>query len=159
MKSCRPRNMDRRDQIGQISVESLDKFFKETESLYRMLNIKLLKIGAGRAEVSAEVPRDFFRMGGVVQGGALAAIMDYTGGLAGLTVNVGADQVTQELKINYLRPASKLPLVCKGEVLKSGKRAIVIRIDLFDAGGTLCDTGLGTWYVLDQTISPSRSNV
>jgi uncharacterized protein (TIGR00369 family) len=150
--------MSRRDQIGQLSAESLDRFFKETEPLYRMLNIKLLKISPGRAEVSAEVPKDFFRMGGVVQGGALAAIMDYTGGLTGLTVNEGADQVTQELKINYLRPASKLPLTCKGEVLKSGKRAIVIRMDLFDADGMLCDTGLGTWYVLDQTIGPSRSS-
>lgn len=148
--------MSRREQIGKISAERLDQFFNETEPLYKMLHIRLTKIGDGSSEVSVIVPQRFFRMGGVVQGGALTAIMDYAGGIAGLTVNDGADQVTQELKINYLRPLSKMPLTCKANVLKSGKRAIVIRIDLFDADGKLCDTGIGTWYVLDQTICPQH---
>ena len=146
--------MTRVSDIGVLNEENVNDFFLKTESLFRELGMRVLEIKSGYAKTKSDMPKVFFRMGSVAQGGVLMAVMDYTGGLAALTHNESADQVTMELKINFLEPMSATPFICEGRLLRKGGKTMVIRIDLFDANGRLGATGLGTWYILDAAVGP-----
>lgn len=78
--------------------------------------------------------------------------IDITGGLAALTVNDAMDQVTQELKINFLEPMYKGPFTIEGKVLRKGSTVIVVEIEFKDADGKLGAKAIGSWYILRTKV-------
>ncbi|MEM3228638.1 MAG: PaaI family thioesterase, partial [Fervidicoccaceae archaeon] len=64
------------------------------------------------------------------------------------TSHRGENQVTLELKINYLRPLTEdeSPFKVIGEVLKSGKTTIVTEVRIYGKSGSLLVAALGTWF-------------
>ncbi|BCU70216.1 esterase [Stygiolobus caldivivus] len=118
------------------------------EKLFSYLGLKVIKIEKGYVETSLEYSENVLRIGGVLHGGAIMTTIDYTGGLATMTVNDGEDQVTQELKINFLEPMSNGPFRCVAKVVRAGRTAVVVEVDFFDKDGVLGAKALGTWYIL-----------
>ncbi len=78
----------------------------------------------------------------------IMTIMDFTGGIAVASINDGDDQVTQELKVNFLEPMYKGPFSCRASILRKGYTAVIVDIELRDADGKLGAKGLGTWYII-----------
>lgn len=79
---------------------------------------------------------------GFFHGGIVGALADSAGGYAALsTMAPGADVLTLEYKINFLRPAAGTRLVASGSVLRAGRSVVVTRADIFvetPAGRRLC---------------------
>lgn len=60
------------------------------------------------------------------------ALGDSAAGYAALTTRPPGEEVmTAEIKINLLRPAVGKRLVARGSVLKTGRRLVVVRADVF----------------------------
>jgi uncharacterized protein (TIGR00369 family) len=79
--------------------------------------------------------------------------IDFAGGFAALSVNDGIDQVTQELKINFLEPIYKGPFRTIGRVLRKGKHTIVVEIKVYDSENKLGAVAIGTWFMLRNNIN------
>ena len=79
--------------------------------------------------------------------------IDNACGLAVMTVNPGRDQVTMELKVNFLNQLKDGTFHVQGSVVRAGRTAIVAEGEIRDSKGVLCAKGLGTWLVL-RSSSP-----
>ncbi len=128
---------------------------KEKENnIYKLLDVKVLKVEGGESEIEFPLKMELTRRGGVLNGGIITTALDLAGGLAVSSVNDGVDQVTQELKVNFLEPMFKGPFKCKAKVMRKGRTAVVVVGELFDVEGKLGAVSLGTWYIIrDRKIS------
>ncbi|MIL10252.1 PaaI family thioesterase, partial [Salmonella enterica subsp. enterica] len=88
---------------------------------------------------------------GAAHGGVLAYLADNALTYAGGSV-LGANCVTLEMKINYLKPGKGARLVARARVAGSGAKQAVCQCDVFalDAVGkeTLCAIAQGTIWKL-----------
>jgi uncharacterized protein (TIGR00369 family) len=133
-------------------LETLNQMFEQNESLYSYIGIKITKLEKGYCQLSLPYSEKITRAGNVVHGGIMMTAVDYAGGITSMTVNDGMDQVTQEVKINFLAPMSKGPFRIEGRVIKPGKTAVIIEIKFFDSEDKLGVIALGTWYIIRDSI-------
>jgi uncharacterized protein (TIGR00369 family) len=85
-------------------------------------------------ELHLPIKDEFRQQNGLVHGGVLAYMVDNALTFAGGTV-LGAQILTAEFKINYLRPAEGDRLIARGQVLHAGKRQAVCRCEVFTRTG------------------------
>jgi uncharacterized protein (TIGR00369 family) len=132
-----------------INVESeLEKFLKSESGLFSLAKFSVKKVGDGFAELSFPFSQVIARHGGIVHGGITSYALDNVGGIAVMTNNTGIDQVTLELKINFLEPLRREPFTAKGFVIRHGRTTSVAEAELRDGSGMLCAKALGTWYTI-----------
>jgi uncharacterized protein (TIGR00369 family) len=104
------------------------------QGLMTLYGARLAEVGPGRVVIEMDVRPEFTQQAGLVHGGVIGAIGDSAGGFAALTLfPTGADVVTIEYKINYMRAATGTLLRATGEVVRAGKTITVGRI--------VCDCG------------------
>jgi len=77
-----------------------------TEPLGRSLGAKLIGLKRGWAVVSAVAKDDLLVSVGMVQGGVIAAVADYAGVYAAMSVIPAGHTPAAQLNINFLRPIS-----------------------------------------------------
>jgi uncharacterized protein (TIGR00369 family) len=118
--------------------------------LFRTVGYKVVKIGNGRAELSFPFSKAISRRGSMVHGGIIMYTLDNVCGIAVMTVNPGIDQLTTELKINFLEPLKKGPFSATGRVIRAGATLGVAEGEIKDADGLLCAKGMGTWYMIKK---------
>lgn len=137
---------------GENVEKIIEEFMYERSALYRFLGLNLSKINKGYAEVKFNYRDELARLGGMIHGGVIMTVIDHVAGLATMTVNEGYDQVTLELKVNFLKPLSRdnSPFVGIGKVIKAGRRTIVSEGKILDKNGDICAYGIGTWYVISH---------
>ena len=134
-----------------LSVEKeVEKFLKAESGLFSIARFTVAKVGDGYAELTFPFSQEVARHGGMVHGGIISFALDNVGGIAVMTKNSGIDQVTLELKINFLEPLKKEPYTVKGEVLRHGRITSVAEAELRDGDGKLCAKALGTWYMIHE---------
>ena len=85
------------------------------------------------------VPGTEFLQGlGVIQGGAVTAMLDYAMAFAGLSrVAEGTHFGTVSLTTNFMRPVTPGRYVCRGRVIRQGSRMIFADAELMKAGQEL----------------------
>lgn len=133
---------------GGVDVqEELQKAMTWDSELFRTVGYKVTKVGNGRAEMSFPYSRAIVRRGDMVHGGIIMYTLDNVCGIAVMTINPGVDQVTMELKINFLEPLRKGPFKAAGKVVRAGSTTAVAEGEIRDADGKLCAKGMGTWYM------------
>ena len=112
------------------------------QGLMRSLGATLMEVEAGRCVIELPFSEAVAQQRGFFHGGTVGAIGDTTGGYAALTLlPVGADVLTLEYKINFLRPAAGGRIVAEGSVLRAGRTVVVTRVDVYvesDGGRLLC---------------------
>ncbi|MEZ0247664.1 MAG: PaaI family thioesterase [Thermoproteus sp.] len=133
-------------------VEAATRFIRESEPLMAFIGYRLVELSQGRACAEFDHTRNVERIGGVLHGGILASVLDETLGMAVLTVNDGADQVTVELKINFLEAGREGPYRVCGQVVRRGGRLVVAEGEVRDRAGRLIAKALGTWYILRREV-------
>jgi len=132
-----------------LSVESeLERFLQAESGLFSLAKFSVKKVGNGFAELTFPYSQNIARHGGMVHGGIISFALDNVGGIAVMTKNVGIDQVTLELKINFLEPLRKEPFIATGRVLRHGRNVSVAEAEVCDGEGKLCAKALGTWYLI-----------
>ena len=95
------------------------------------LGIQLTAIGDGSCETALTIEDRHLQQHGFVHAGVIATMADHTAGGAARAASGEHDVITIEFKINFLRPASALRLICYGKVLRAGKSVIVADAEVF----------------------------
>jgi uncharacterized protein (TIGR00369 family) len=112
----------------------------------RLLGAELVSFTPGQAELRIPVRDELRQQFGFVHGGVVSYAADNALTYAGGSV-LGANVVTSEYKINYLRPALGDVLVARASVVHAGKTQAVCRCDVYiasDGAESLCATAQGT---------------
>jgi uncharacterized protein (TIGR00369 family) len=115
----------------------------------RLLRTNLTAFEAGRAELTLELTPDFDQQHGYVHGGVVGTMADEGISFAAGSV-LGAEVLTAEYKINFLRPARGTRLVARGRVISQTRRNAVCACEVWVAspeGETLCAHATGTVVV------------
>jgi len=93
----------------------------------RSLGIELTSFGQGWCETQIAVSPTLQQQHGFIHAGVLMTLADHTcGSAAASTVPEDRDVITVENKISFLRPAAHPVLICRAEVLRSGKTLIFV---------------------------------
>lgn len=115
----------------------------------RELGLRLQAFGPGWCETELGVEPRHLQQDGWVHAGVQATVADHTAGAAGISLAPsGHTVVSAEFKINLLRPARGDRLTCRSEVLKPGRRLIVVESAL-SAQRALCAKATVTLFVVD----------
>jgi acyl-CoA thioesterase len=119
----------------------------ESERLFKYVGFSVEKIDEGIVRMSFPFSENITRRGGIVHGGVVTTALDNACGVAVMTVNPGKNQVTVELKVNFLEKLTDGPFQVLGRVIRSGKTAMVAEGEIRDSKDRLCAKGIGTWLV------------
>ncbi|KRT68642.1 MAG: putative thioesterase [candidate division NC10 bacterium CSP1-5] len=119
---------------GMLTKEALEQFVKEQCPIVKEFGITCEKLGEGYAVLRMKYDERWLRPGRYIMGGMLMTLADMAIYCAILSV-VGLKPmtVTNELKINFLRPAIGGDVLARAEVLKVGRRIVYGEIRLFMA--------------------------
>ncbi len=120
----------------------------ENDGIFRYVGLKVDRVDSGSVQLSFPMGEKVTRWGGMVHGGVVMTALDNACGLAAMTVNPGINQVTMELKVNFLEPLTDGPFRVMGHVIRAGKTAIVAEGEIRDSRDVLCAKGIGTWLVM-----------
>jgi uncharacterized protein (TIGR00369 family) len=116
------------------------------QAFSQMLGVELVTIAHGRSELRMPITDSHKQHLGFTHGGAIASLADMALAFAGGPM-MGGGAVTQEFKINYLRPGIGEAMIARGQVVGSGRSQAVVRADvmvLADGVEKLCATAQGT---------------
>ena len=138
-----------RKQGADVEAE-LESAMAADSELFRIVGFKVVKVRSGRAELSFPYSKAVTRRGGMVHGGIVMYSLDNACGIAAMSVNPGIDQLTMDLKVNFLRPLRKGPFRAIGRVVRAGNNIIVVEGEVVDADGELCAMSLGSWFIVRQ---------
>ncbi|MFW5654519.1 MAG: PaaI family thioesterase [Roseicyclus sp.] len=115
------------------------------QGLMRTLGARIESLATGQVRLSAPITPAIGQQHGFAHAGASFALGDSAAGYAALSVlPPGAEVLTVEMKINLIAPAEGATLVAIGEVVKAGRRLVVVRATLQAAksDGTSRDVAL-----------------
>ena len=145
VRGCR-----RREELSleESKMEALASFVEEGIPFHRMLNLKVVALESGRAEL--EIPWQDALIGDphrpAVHGGVISTLADCTGGVACMTrfEHARARCSTVDLRVDYLRPGAHEALRCEATVVRMGNRVAAVRMDVF-CGQEKVATGQGVY--------------
>jgi uncharacterized protein (TIGR00369 family) len=135
---------------GQDLEDEVEQFLKRESGLFSLAGFSVVKLASGYSELKFETSQTVVRRGGMIHGGVISYALDTAGGLAVMSENTGTDQVTLELKINFLEPALKSPFRVIGRTVRQGRTVSVAESEVRDSEGKLCAKSLGTWYQIHK---------
>ncbi|MEM0937468.1 MAG: PaaI family thioesterase [Pseudomonadota bacterium] len=99
---------------------------------------ELRALSPGHCRIAAPVTPAVTQQHGVAHAGLTFAIGDSAAGYAALTLMEPEREVmTVEMKINLLAPGAGPELVATGEVVRAGRRLMVVRAEVASASGTV----------------------
>lgn len=121
---------------------------------------RLTALAPGSAESELVLRPDHLQHDGVVHAGVQATMADHTAGTAAATLMAAADIVlTVEFKTNLFAPARGEKLVCRGAVLKPGRRIAVAEGEVYALSGSrqtlVSKTTVTLAYVPAKKIGPA----
>ena len=142
---------------GRLGVQTLPKEELRALILERwkgnfngLVGLQFVDGGEGFAKIRLPVRPEVLQPWGTVHGGAVATLLDVTGGVgAHLSYPRGTRLVTVEMKINYIAPLGEGALVAQSEMLHRGRRTTVWKVQAVDeAEGRLRAVATMTYMVI-----------
>jgi uncharacterized protein (TIGR00369 family) len=128
--------------------ELVEIIYKNADPVFKYVGAKIILLETGHSIVEIPYKEELTRRGKVLHGGIIMTAIDFTGGLAALTLNDGVDQVTQELKVNFLEPMYKGPFRVEGKVVSKVRNSVVVDVEFRDSEDKLGAKALGSWFIL-----------
>ena len=141
----------------------MSKFYEENMPFNRLLGFKIEEMSLERVAVTMGMKEDLIGNPGlkILHGGAISAILDFTGGVAAQVhvvksmLDVPEDELvkkligmgTIDLRIDYIRPGRGELFRATGEILRLGKKVAVTRSKLHNDKGKLIAAGTSS-YIL-----------
>lgn len=126
----------------------------ESQAFMQHLGVKMTELKPGYCELEVPSRPEWMQQHGFFHGGILATIADVAGGYAAFSIiRPEATNVTVEIKVNLMSPASGEKLVARGTVLKPGKALTICRCDVFsvsDENEKHCATALATYMTVEN---------
>lgn len=127
-------NPDQRALLALAAQPRLAPMAMAGSPLAEALQARLLQASTtGEVTVSFEPGPVFTQAAGVVQGGAVSAMLDFVLAYAALlAVPEGQSVATASLNVVFLRPASAGPLLAAGRVERAGRSLVYTVAELCD---------------------------
>ncbi len=122
--------------IAEKEAEVRESFARQ--GLMQTLGAAMISVATGRCVIEAPFSNSLGQQNGFFHGGVIGALADTAGGYAALSaLPLGAEVLTLEYKVNFMRPAAGELLVAEATVLRTGRNVSVTRVDVHvvDAGG------------------------
>ncbi len=117
----------------------------------RLLGMQLFETEPGHRRVEFQAREEFYNPAGVVQGGFLAAMLDFTMGAAARSViDKTETRRTLEMKVSYIQSTKAGKLIGEGRVVHKGRSVFFAEGSLMAEDGTLLATGTSTWRILPR---------
>ncbi len=128
---------------------------EDSQSFAKLLNVKAIDRGDGRATFELTVQQRHLRSLGIMHGGVAASLLDTCMGVAAGTLSPpGHYVVTVQLNVNFIRPAWQgETLRASGEVKHSGRQTAVAAGELRTSEGVLVGTGTATFLFVPHADS------
>lgn len=102
-----------------------------SQGLMTTLGARLVSVDPGCVVIETDFTSPLSQQQGLFHGGVVGAIADSAGGYAALSLMpAGAEVVTVEYKINFMRGAIGPLLRATGQVVRSGRSLTVARIEV-----------------------------
>jgi uncharacterized protein (TIGR00369 family) len=118
-----------------LTKSALEQFAREQCPFVVEFGISCEEIGTGYAVARMKYNERYLRPGRYIAGGMLMTLADMAIYYAILSlVGLKPMTVTNEFKMNFLRPALDGDVLARAEVLKAGRRIVYGEIRLFMAG-------------------------
>ncbi len=114
-----------------------------------LLHIRHVQVGEGRALYALDVQPDLLNPNGVLHGGAVYTMVDYSMGAATMSV-LGPGQfcATIEIKMSYLASVRGGKLRAETEVVKKGRHIVFLESNVRDDSGKLVATATGSFMII-----------
>ena len=114
----------------------------------RLLGLEFVGAERGAARFAVEVREELTRMGGILHGGAIVSLLDSAAAFAVLTLlEPGANTVTVDFTIHFLRPVSAGRIEARARVLRRGRRVAILCVEATDHSGVLVATATTTYFI------------
>jgi uncharacterized protein (TIGR00369 family) len=105
---------------------------------------------AGEFAMTMPVSPQVVNTSGALQGGLIATLVDVAGGQFGLDyLQPGTTMTTADLFIRYLRPIRQGSAYAVPKMLRSGRRAMVMQVDIYGDGDELLATATVNFAVIN----------
>ncbi len=117
----------------------------ENSAFTRFMGTRLRAFAPGRVEAELDLRSELTQHHGQAHGGVIGYLADTVSAWA--AASTGIDVVTSEYKLNFLAAAHGEVLWARGEVLKAGRRQVIVRSDVYttqDGQDTHVATALAT---------------
>ena len=127
----------------------------ELARIGQLIGIELDEASRGQVKMHLDARDDLRQVNDVLHGGSIASLIDTAAAFAVITlIEPGQSATTTDLTIHFLRPVDAGRITAVARVLRSGRRLLVVRIDVFDSSQNLISTAVTTYI----RISPSPSS-
>ena len=136
------------DGLDSPGAKLLQERGLEASAYTRGMGTRLKFFGPGVVEIELDLRPDLTQHHGQAHGAVLGYLADTVSAWA--AASVAGDVVTAEYKINFLTAARGELLWARGEVLKAGRRQVIVRADVYARQGGQ-DTHVATALA---TVSP-----
>lgn len=105
----------------------------QTSGFTRFMGTRLRRLDRGIVEIELDLRPDLTQHHGHAHGAVVGYLADTVSAWA--AASVAGDVVTAEYKLNLLAPARGELLWARGEVLRAGRRQVVVRADVYARSG------------------------
>ncbi|HST50481.1 MAG TPA: PaaI family thioesterase [Pyrinomonadaceae bacterium] len=114
----------------------------------RLLGMEFVNAERGAATFALEARKELTRMGGILHGGAIFSLLDSAAAFAVLTLlEPGANTVTVDLTVHFLRPVSAGRIEARARVLRQGRRVAILSVEAKDQTGALVANATTTYLI------------
>ena len=113
----------------EASLDYMERVAVKGSGFSNWLAVEPLKVWQGEAELLLDLRPEMTQHHGFAHGAIVGLMADNA--CAWAAASVVGDVVTGGYSINFLRPAQGQRLRAKGQVIKPGKRQVVVRSDVY----------------------------
>lgn len=114
------------------------------DNFVNLLGAELLEIKRGYAKAKLVLHDKHLNAHGVVHGGAIFSLADFTLGVAG--ASYGTTVLAVQASINFLHPAKTGALFAEARELSKGRKIANYQVTVHDDNGTLIASFIGVTY-------------
>jgi len=115
----------------------------------KFLGMELNEVSRGLVTMQLDAREELRQVNDVLHGGSIASLIDTAAAFAVITVlDAGQSATTSDLTIHFLRPVDSGRVTAMAKVLRSGRRLVVVTVDVFDNAQTLISTAVTTYLRL-----------
>lgn len=133
-----------------MNHEEVKAFFSENDKLGRLLDIKLLEVGAGRAKTTMEIKPEHLNGAGIAHGGAIFTLADVA--FAAACNSHGQISLAANANISFLRPAGKGALYAEAEEISLSRKLGNYSIRVTDSQGNMIAFFQGLAYRKEASL-------
>lgn len=107
------------------------------QGMMQSLKAEIVALAPGMTEIAAPLDPAYGQQQGYAHAGFTFSLADTAAGYAALSLlPPGHEVLSSEMKLHLLAPGRGSRLIAKGEVVKPGKRLVIVRADVYAENGS-----------------------